>query len=216
MDYLRAAKARLATVKPGLWFRGSSRYWESRYVGGGTSGAGSYGPQADYKASFLNAFVRNNDVRTVVEFGCGDGNQLGLAAYPCYLGLDVSRTAVQICIEAFRGDKSKSFLYYEPTAFSDPARFVRGDLVLSLDVIYHLIEDDVYDNYMRGLFASSDRFVIVYATDTDRRVAAPHVRHRTFTEWVATHATQWRIDHVEPAPVEAYQDFYVFARREDA
>lgn len=216
MDYWRAARARFATVKPGLWFRGSGRYWESRYLGGGTSGAGSYGLQADYKASFLNAFVKNNDVRTVVEFGCGDGNQLRLAAYPYYLGLDVSRAAVQMCIEAFRGDESKSFFYYDPTAFTDPARFVRGDLALSLDVIYHLVEDDVYDNYMRGLFASSDRFVIVYATDAARRVPAPHVLHRTFTDWVDAHATEWVVDHVEPAPVPAYQDFYVFARRGDS
>ena len=26
------------------------------------------------------------------------------------------------------------------------------DLVLSLDVIYHLVEDEVYDAYMRSLF----------------------------------------------------------------
>jgi cyclopropane fatty-acyl-phospholipid synthase-like methyltransferase len=214
MGHWRAAKARLAVVKPALWFRGSGRYWESRYLAGGTSGAGSYGAQAEYKASFLNAFVKDNDVRTVVEFGCGDGNQLRLAAYPSYLGLDVSRTAVGMCIEAFQQDESKSFLYYEPSAFSDPARFVHGDLVLSLDVVYHLIEDEVYDAYMRGLFAAADRFVIVYATDTERRVAAPHVRHRAFTEWVATHATQWRIAHVEPAPLAAYQTFYVFAREE--
>jgi hypothetical protein len=156
--------------------------------------------------------VKDNDVRTVVEFGCGDGSQLRLASYPSYLGLDVSPTAVGRCIEAFRGDESKSFLYYVPDVFSDPARFVRADLVISLDVIFHLTEDDVYESYMRGLFAASDRFVIVYATDADRRVVAPHVRHRAFTKWVATHATEWRVDHVEPAPHAGYQNFYVFAR----
>ena len=216
MRYWRAAKARIAVVKPALWFRGSGRYWESRYASGGTSGVGSYGAQAEYKASFLNAFVQDNNIRTVVEFGCGDGNQLRLAAYPSYLGCDVSRTAIRMCIEAFRGDGSKSFLYYEPDLFSDPARFVRGDLGLSLDVIYHLIEDDVYERYMRGLFDASDRFVILYATDAERRVAAPHVRHRVFTEWVATNATQWRLVHVEPAPIAEYQNFYVFTRREAA
>jgi SAM-dependent methyltransferase len=210
----RAAKARMAIVKPGLWFRGSSRYWESRYASGGTSGAGSYGAQAEYKASFLNAFVKNNQLRTVVEFGCGDGNQLRFAEYPSYLGLDVSRAALRMCVEAFRGDESKSFLYYEPDCFSDAARFIHGDLVLSLDVLYHLVEDDVYERYMRDLFAAADRFVIVYATDGERRVAAPHVRHRAFSEWVSIHAAHWRLDHVEPAPIAAYQNFYVFARRE--
>jgi hypothetical protein len=216
MSFWHSLRRRLAVVKPAILFRGSGRYWESRYVGGGTSGAGSYGEQAEYKAAFLNAFVRDNDVATVVEFGCGDGNQLRLATYPSYLGLDVSRTAIRMCLEAFQADASKSFLYYEPTAFADNARFVHGDLVLSLDVVYHLIEDEVYESYMRSLFSASDRFVIVYATDAERRVAAPHVRHRAFTEWVATHATQWRLDHVEPAPLAAFQNFYVFARRAEA
>src|SRR5258706_45661 len=110
MNLWHALRHRLAVVTPGLWFRGSGRYWESRYVSGGTSGAGSYGVQAEYKASFLNSFVADNNVRTVVEFGCGDGNQLRLAAYPSYLGLDVSSKAVHMCIEAFRSDQSKSFL----------------------------------------------------------------------------------------------------------
>jgi hypothetical protein len=216
MKYRGTARARLATIRPGLWFRGSGRYWESRYSSGGTSGAGSYGAQAEYKASFLDAFVKDNEIRTVVEFGCGDGNQLRLATYPSYLGLDVSRTGLRMCIDAFREDQSKSFLYYDPNVFSDAARFIHGDLVLSLDVIYHLIEDEVYESYMHDLFGAADRFVIVYASDTERRVAAPHVRHRAFTEWVATHAKQWRLDRVEQAPDAAYQNFYVFARREDA
>ena len=71
-------------------FEGSQEYWERRYAGGGTSGAGSAGRLAAFKAQFLNDFVRAHDVTSVVEFGCGDGNQLALAAYPRYLGLDVS------------------------------------------------------------------------------------------------------------------------------
>jgi hypothetical protein len=60
-------------------FRDSQSYWEDRYVSGGTSGPGSYDAQAEYKADFLNRFVRENAIGSVIEFGCGDGNQLGLA-----------------------------------------------------------------------------------------------------------------------------------------
>ncbi|GAJ08100.1 unnamed protein product, partial [marine sediment metagenome] len=57
-------------------FSGSREYWESRYAGGGTSGAGSYGKPAEFKAQVLNSFVKDNGISSVIEFGCGDGNQL--------------------------------------------------------------------------------------------------------------------------------------------
>lgn len=209
----RAAKIRLATVRPALLFRGSGRYWEARYAAGGTSGAGSYGAQAEYKASFLNRFVADHAVQTVVELGCGDGSQLRLAEYPSYLGLDVSRTAIARCAELFRDDVSKSFLFYDPELFEDRAGFLRGDLALSLDVVYHLVEDEVFDRYMRQLTAAAERYVVVYATDADkRRATAPHVRHRKFTRWLEEHAADIRLSEQVPRPDPAYQDFFVFER----
>lgn len=60
----------------------STDYWESRYATGGTSGPGSSGKLAEFKAEVLNSFVRRDNVLSVIEFGCGDGNQLSLASYP--------------------------------------------------------------------------------------------------------------------------------------
>src|SRR5262245_42492336 len=70
-------------------FPGSARYWQFRYKEGGSSGAGSYGRLAQFKSEVLNKLVAHQDVKTVVEFGCGDGNQLLTARYPQYIGLDV-------------------------------------------------------------------------------------------------------------------------------
>src|ERR1700689_4886366 len=70
----------------------SPSYWDSRYAGGGNSGDGSYGNLAKFKASVLNQFVAENRIASVVEFGCGDGNQVSLAEYPRYVGIDVSPT----------------------------------------------------------------------------------------------------------------------------
>src|SRR5690606_4241845 len=75
----------------------SADYWEQRYARGGNSGAGSYGKLAEFKAEVLNAFVRERQIRSVIDFGCGDGAQLALAEYPSYVGLDVSPTALHIC-----------------------------------------------------------------------------------------------------------------------
>lgn len=44
-----------------------------------------------------------------------------------------------------------------------------ADLTLSLDVIYHLIEDNVFFTYMDRLFDSSTKFVIIYSLNTDRQ-----------------------------------------------
>src|SRR5690625_7083258 len=70
----------------------SQEYWEQRYASGVHSGAGSYKKFAQFKADTLNRFVSEHGIRTVTEFGCGDGNQLLLAQYPQYLGIDVSPT----------------------------------------------------------------------------------------------------------------------------
>lgn len=35
-------------------FPGTADYWENRYAKGGTSGAGSYGRQAEWKAEIVN------------------------------------------------------------------------------------------------------------------------------------------------------------------
>src|SRR5438874_1182973 len=122
-------------------FPGSASYWEQRYRSGGDSGAGSYGRLADFKAEILNRFVASHGVESVIEFGCGDGNQLSLARYPNYIGLDVSASAIQMCKKRFVEDSSKSFFLYHPDCFVDRQGIFASDLSMSIDVIYHLVED---------------------------------------------------------------------------
>lgn len=167
-------------------FPGSARYWDERYAEGGTSGDGSYGALAAFKAEVLNAFVAERGVRSVLEIGCGDGHQLSLARYPRYLGFDVSPTAVALCTRRFAGDATKAFRLLADDAGET------ADLALSLDVVYHLIEDQAFDRHMRRLFAAGERFVVVYASDFEARTA-PHVRHRAFTRWIAEHEPGWRL-----------------------
>lgn len=195
----------------------SRSYWEQRYRSGGNSGAGSYLRLAEFKAEVLNDFVRANDIRSVLEFGCGDGAQLSLARYPSYIGCDVSLTAVELCRRTFCADPTKSFLVVE-----DLPSTVASDLTLSLDVVFHLVEDHVFDSYMRQLFDHADRFVIVYSSNEDRRTADAHVRHRRFTDWVDSNRSAWRLASItpnaypfDPADPEgtSFADFYVYSRR---
>jgi SAM-dependent methyltransferase len=191
---------RLSLLRQRLAFRGSARYGEQTYARGGTSGTGSYGILAEGKAAFLNDFVRRHGVGSVIEFGCGDGHQLSLADYPRYIGLDVSRSALELCQRRFADDPAKSFFLYDGACFTDRAGLFAADLALSLDVIYHLTEDAVFETYLRHLFAAAARFVIIYATDQEIPGTAPHVRHRRFTPWVQAHRPDWQLLDVTPGP----------------
>jgi SAM-dependent methyltransferase len=182
----------ISLLRQRLDFSGSAQYWERRYSQSGTSGEGSYGDFAYVKAELINVFVRDHDIRSVIEFGCGDGNQLSLAKYPHYLGLDVSPAAIRLCKHRFSADATKSFFLYNGECFVDRACLFTADLALSLDVVYHLVEDGVFETYMAHLFEASQRYVIVYATNEAKRTA-PHVRHRCFTPWVDAKLPQWQL-----------------------
>ena len=204
----------LSKVRQQLSFSTSADYWEENYAKGGNSGPGSYGPLGRGKADFLNAFVREHRVESVIEFGCGDGNQLSLADYPRYVGLDVAKAAIGLCKRRFVDDSTKSFFLYESDSFVDRAGFFRADMAISLDVVYHLIEDRVFHEYMGHLFTAGERYVVVYSTNDVRENTAPHVRDRRFSLWVDSHCRCWRLIKVVhgPGDLPRRADFFVYAR----
>ena len=178
-----------------VFFSSSIKWWEQRYVSGGNSGKGSYGVLAEFKAKIINQFVRESEVKSLIEFGCGDGNQLMLANYPNYVGLDISKKAVTVCEEKFINDQSKKFFLYDPYSFDEKTEQFKADLALSLDVIYHLVEDDVYSAYLKHLFGAGIKYVIIYATDKDEpgRFYERHVRHRNFTKDITMRFPNWKL-----------------------
>jgi hypothetical protein len=187
----------------------SADYWETRYATGGNSGSGSYGPLARYKAQVLNEFVSRHNVHSVVEFGCGDGHQLSLSQYPKYVGIDVSETAVKRCSSLFSQDQSKTFLL----ATDNAAQSQRADLALSLDVIYHLVEDETYETYMRSLFSAANRFVIIYSDNQESADRSSlHVRHRKFSDWAASHQPEWQLIAHIPNQLGSWSDFWIYAK----
>lgn len=200
-----------------LAFPGSASFWETLYRNGETSGPGSYGCLAEFKAEILNEFVRTKSIRTVIEFGCGDGAQLQLATYPQYVGVDVAASSIARCSTLFPHDSTKRF--YSADAL--PKDLGTFDLALSLDVVYHLVENSVFDAYMRRLFRFAQLYVVIYASNYDALTHAPHVRHRKFTAWIAKNARHWqqegfvanRYPYDPKRPEEtSHSDFYFFRR----
>ena len=91
----------------------------------------------------------------------------------------------------------------------------------ALDVIYHLVEDDVFEQYMAQLFDAATRFVIVYSSNDERPADSVHVRHRRFTDWIDCERREFRkIGFVRnPYPEDirdidntSFADFYFFER----
>ena len=219
-------KALLALKLKQILFPGSKDFWETRYSLGGNSGKGSYGKFAQFKADVLNEFVKEKAILSIIEFGCGDGNQLSLSKYPKYTGLDVSPTAISLCREKFDQDRRKSFFLYSPSCFVDHQNIFMADLGLSLDVIYHLVEDDVYHAYMDHLFSASKKFVIIYSSDMDQAggAHARHVRHRKFSARVKTSHPDWKlVEQIKnPYPGKgdfgqgSFADFFIFEKNESS
>jgi SAM-dependent methyltransferase len=203
-------------INPPEPFHGSESYWKKRYEAGGNSGAGSYNQLAEFKAEILNAFVSENEIRSVIEYGCGDGNQLNLAQYPKYIGFDVSSEVLSICLKRFADDGTKSFMLME-TYGGETA-----ELTLSLDVIYHLVEDSVFVDYMKRLLDSSQRFVIIYSSNVDENPdgTASHVRHRHFSKWIEDNKAEWKllkhIPNKHPGNGDtgsgSFADFYIYSK----
>ena len=195
----------------------SALFWDTHYARGGNSGTGSYGRLAQFKADVVNRLLVRYGIRSAIELGCGDGHQLSLIRYPEYLGLDTSPAAIEMCRERFASDVSKSFRAYR----SGDAIRHRADLALSLDVIYHLLEDSVYEQYMLDLFSVADRFVAIYSSDSEGTTEWPEVRHRRFTKWIANYEPGWKLvrhipnryPYVYGDTDSSWADFYIYAPR---
>lgn len=195
----------------------SKKYWEERYLRKENSGSGSYGRLSEFKAGIINDFVTKNKIRTVAELGCGDGNQLKLASYEKYIGFDVSDYILNLCEKKFENDDSKIFFHYDEIDILTH----KSELILSLDVIYHLIEDEVFHQYMMNLFSLSTKYVIIYSSNHEEN-KAPHVKCRKFTDWIDNHLEQESIQtlyipNIYPfnssMPEEtSMSDFYIYER----
>ena len=197
-----------------VWNFQSAQYWETRYSSSGNSGAGSYGRLAQFKADVINDFIKQKNIKNIIEFGVGDGNQLSLLNAENYLGFDVSETIVNKNIERFKNFSGYKFKLVNE--FNDE----KADLVLSLDVIYHLVEDEVYFQYMENLFRASKRYIIIYSSNKDE-IHTTHVKHRHFTSFIEQNHKEWTLikkipnkypyDEKDPGNT-SFADFYIYEK----
>lgn len=192
----------------------SKKYWEERYQKGGNSGNGSYGFLANFKAKIINNFIETNNIENVIELGCGDGNQLGLLKLKNYLGLDVSKKVVDECRKKF---PKFNFEYSETFEKKENQSF---DLALSLDVIFHLVEDETYEEYMKKLINFDSEYLIIYSCNfKNDGTFGEHVNPRVFTEHKLLNEKYILTDFIKndyPSTNHkkgSFSDFYIYKKK---
>src|SRR5690606_21088319 len=82
-----------------------------------------------------------------LQFGCSDRWRLALHTYPRYLSSTSVPMPCSYAINASHMPKNEVRTHWQTRD--------RADLFLSLGVILHLVEDDVYDQCLRGQFDSA-------------------------------------------------------------
>lgn len=131
-----------------------------------------------------------------------------------YLGIDVSETILNTVREKFKNDSQKKFLH------SNLYQHEKAELAISFDVIFHLIEDDVFNDYMCRLFDASSAFVIIYSSNRNSSYFyGTHVRHRKFTDWVEKNRKNFRLasfiknrypENINDPNNTSFSDFYIY------
>lgn len=198
-------------------FKSSTQFWTEKYVSGGHSGFGSYNKLAEFKADVINEFIQRNDFSTYVEFGSGDGNQIKLINYPNYVGYDISEVAVEMCLKNFKDQDNLDFKLMSDYGSE------KFDVSISLDVIFHLVEDEVYQSYLKTLFGAAKNAVIIYSSNNEENADNyyPQVRHRKFTADVEAMFPEFFLETHIPNkyPYEgnsltgSFADFYIYKRK---
>jgi hypothetical protein len=171
----------------------SKIYWENRYKSNGNSGLGSYGDESIFKADYINKLIKDYKIETINDFGCGDSNQISmLYGFKKYTGYDVSNTVLNLCRDKFKDNQNMLFV-------DSVSQMVNADLTTSLDVTYHIIEDDYFDEYMHNLFKLTNKHVLIYSINSDNNEGlAHHLKNRKFVDWVFNNYKEFKLDHIEP------------------
>lgn len=191
-------------------------YWDQNYAQGGTSGSGSYGVLAEFKAEVIQDLVDRHQLERVIEFGCGDGHQLSLLNYPQYLGLDVAYSSIDLCMKRFADDPSKSFLPYDPRHFWNKG-FLRCDLVVCLDVLYHITDDFDFKKTLDDMFSCDPAYLVLYTriTRSDEAFVVSTIQDRDILQHLQAYP-QYEIERIikQRYPHMSSADFIILKRKE--
>lgn len=186
-------KSTKKTNRPASW------YWIERYNRGGSSGAASYGRSAVARGQYISTLIRGYQCTHVIDFGCGDVDQVQQIKVPFYMGVDASSFIIRKCIQ-----HTHRCFRIATTVPSD-----RTDAILLLDMIKCLTDDFSYHEVLRTTFLHPTATIVIIAAKDHNLWESSHIRHRGFSLHIAETYTDWtRIENREPScfctPIHIY------------
>jgi len=129
-------------------------YWESHYSSGGASGEGSVGDSREAKWRFISEYVDVRD-KTVLDVGCGDLSFWEGKDCRSYTGIDFSESVVE-------KDRTirPSWRFIAGDASAD--HHVSGQVVLCLDMLFHIMSDDSYRRVLANLAHWTEEWLFIF------------------------------------------------------
>lgn len=188
----------------------SYKYWENRYATGGNSGYGSYENFLTDKVKLLTQLVSDLGICSIADVGCGDCTILPHLTVERYVGYDISPTVINRHIQN-NSDVSHTFrLIHDP--ITEPF-----DMALSLDVIFHQVDDVDYNEYIRHLVNTNAKYILIL-TMNDRILStehakAAHVKYRDVQKSALIHAHYVCI-YTYPHTLDT-STYYLYKRKEN-
>ena len=98
----------------------------------------------------------------------------------------------------------------------------KAELSLSLDVIFHLVEDQTFESYIQTVFNSSNCYVIIYSSNynSSSNYEGAHIKHRKFTRWIEENRKDYKLLEYIPNkyPFEknntigSLSNFYIYSK----
>jgi len=79
-------------------------------------------------------------------------------------------------------------------------------------VVFHLVEDRVFESYMNDLFMVSSKYVIINAWDVEGEIKY-HVRQRNFSKWIENNIDCFElVERIKRDPENNFCDFFIYRR----
>jgi len=183
-------------MKPHKNSTSSHQYWADRYLHTNfqnSSGNGRLKFRLSYKAKMLNKIFKTYEITKVADFGCGDGLLASKLKITKYYGIEINSEIVDNLKNKFLGKNEFEF----STKFESQWRN-KIDASISVDVIFHLIEEDVYQKYMNELFFADAKYVVIRAYNHKSQGTGrnSHILHREFLNTIKKYFPNYNLVNV--------------------
>lgn len=196
-------------VKPGASNYDERSCWDERYKGGGFSGKGSRGEEAQWKLDLIFEWLTKTGASSIIDFGCGDGHLAFriLERFPLirYIGLDISATVIEANkLQALQKGLANRATF-KTFDISTPWQGEPADCAICMDVLFHIKQLTSFQQVEQNIHNAAGK-VALYSNlnETARDEAkAAHVFYRP---------SQLPCTESHVVPVTPNKTFYVHQR----